>query len=185
MTRFTEVALPHFFDEIEHTGCRRSWRIGHPFAVVDFRLFVSCQWARGNRRLNVEQNLIRPAVEGDLDRIEPVDIATADRYVWGGVSNGWHLLKHPDLSVIQESVPAGAGEVEHYHARARQFFYILSGSAALNFGETAIALHAGQGLHVPPGVRHRFANDSDDEVVFLVISTPATAGDRIDVTQSL
>jgi hypothetical protein len=50
----------------------------------------------------------------------PVDVHRAEYYSWGGVCDGWHLLKHPDLSVIQERVPAGAGEVRHYHMRARR-----------------------------------------------------------------
>ena len=106
------------------------------------------------------------------------DIAGARHYLWGGACDGWHLLESPDLSVIQERVPPGLGESPHVHARARQFFYILAGRATMEFAEGGIQLHAGQGLHVAPGVAHRFVNHSDDEVVFLVISAPATAGDR-------
>jgi mannose-6-phosphate isomerase-like protein (cupin superfamily) len=126
--------------------------------------------------------LPRQSVGEVLGIAGPIDIGTADRYVWGDVCHGWHLLKHADLSVIQESVPPGAGEIEHYHARARQFFYVLAGLATMKLGETTFALRAGQGLHVPPGVRHRFGNTSDTEVVFIVISSPTTADDRINVT---
>ena len=41
-------------------------------------------------------------------RISGID--TAEHYTWGGVCDGWHLLKDPTLSVIQERVPPGAGE---------------------------------------------------------------------------
>jgi mannose-6-phosphate isomerase-like protein (cupin superfamily) len=109
-----------------------------------------------------------------------VDSTNAEHYVWGAVSEGWRLLAHADLSVIQERVPPGAGEVGHYHTRARQFFYILSGSATLEFGETIVSFCAGQGVHVPPGVPHRFANNTDEEVLFLVVSAPSTTGDRTD-----
>ena len=40
---------------------------------------------------------------------------------------------------------------------------------------------AGQGLHVAPGTQHRFVNRSDADVVFLVISSPTTAGDRTNL----
>jgi mannose-6-phosphate isomerase-like protein (cupin superfamily) len=113
--------------------------------------------------------------------IHSVSSQTSEHYVWGGVCDGWHLLKHADLSVIQERVPPGAGEVKHFHTHARQFFYVLSGSATLEFNDRSIAFGPGQGVHVPPGVAHRFANASAQEVVFLVVSTPSTAGDRANV----
>lgn len=115
------------------------------------------------------------------DSISPVSIANAEHYVWGDACDGWHLLKHPDLSVIQERVPPGVGEVKHYHLRARQFFYVLSGSAVVEWEQGAVALETGQGAHVPPGVAHRFVNASAAEVVFLVISAPPSHSDRYPV----
>ncbi len=111
----------------------------------------------------------------------PVDPSNAEHYLWGGVCDGWHLLKTPGLSVIQEHVPAGAGEVRHFHARAQQFFYVLSGVASLEFDGHTTRVHAGQGVHVPAGVPHRFANHSSEGVSFLVVSSPSTAGDRTNL----
>jgi mannose-6-phosphate isomerase-like protein (cupin superfamily) len=105
----------------------------------------------------------------------------SEHYVWGQVCDGWHLLKLPDLSVIQERVPPGAGEARHFHTRARQFFYVIKGAATLEFSEKSVTFSAGQGVHVPPGIEHRFSNASSEEVVFLVISSPSTAGDRTNV----
>lgn len=110
-----------------------------------------------------------------------VDRTTSEHYVWGDVCDGWRLLDGPDLSVIEERVPAGASEIWHTHTRARQFFYVLKGTATLVFADDVVLLRAGQGLEVPPGRPHRFENRSDDEVVFLVISTPTTRGDRVDL----
>jgi len=109
------------------------------------------------------------------------DIGSAEHYTWGGLCDGWHLLNDPTLSVIQERVPPLTGETPHFHARARQFFYVLSGTATMEFESGAVTFGAGQGLHVPPGVQHRFVNRSDTDVVFLVISSPTTAGDRVHV----
>jgi len=111
------------------------------------------------------------------------DTGTAEHYTWGGVCDGWHLLKNPALSVIQERVPPGAGEARHFHSHARQFFFVLSGTATMEFESDAVTFGAGQGLHVPPGTRHRFVNRSDADVVFLVISSPTTAGDRTNVAE--
>lgn len=116
-----------------------------------------------------------------MAKLTASSIENSDHYVWGAVCDGWHLLRSPDLSVIQERVPPGAGEVRHVHARARQFFFVLKGEAVIEYGETSVAFSAGQGVHVPPEVEHRFVNASSEEVIFLVISSPSTAGDRIEV----
>ena len=97
--------------------------------------------------------------------IKPVSIADAEHYLWGEHSGGWHLLKRDDVSVIQERVPAGEAEIMHYHNIARQFFYILEG----------------EGLEVPPLVQHRFENNSNADVIFLVISVPKSREDRINL----
>ncbi|HEY9644569.1 MAG TPA: cupin domain-containing protein [Coleofasciculaceae cyanobacterium] len=110
--------------------------------------------------------------------MEPISIANAEHYIWGERCDGWHLLQREDLSVIQERVPPGQAEVQHLHRRSRQFFYILSGTATLVVGEAAIQLSPFQGLEVPPGVPHQFRNDSDAEVIFVVISSPQSHGDR-------
>ncbi|MBD3885122.1 cupin domain-containing protein [Phormidium tenue FACHB-886] len=119
--------------------------------------------------------------------MNPVDLATAEHYTWGGGSpytsdsplcDGWHLLKREDLSVIQERVPPGGAEVKHLHQRSRQFFYILSGEATMVIDHKAISLSSSQGIEVPPGVPHQFRNDSAAEVIFLVISAPRSHGDR-------
>lgn len=103
---------------------------------------------------------------------------SAEHYTWGGTCDGWRLLDDPALSVIRERVPPLAGEAPHFHVRARQFFYVLSGTACMEFEAGAVTIGAGQGLHVPPGTPHRVVNRSDAYVVFLVVSAPSTRGDR-------
>ena len=116
-----------------------------------------------------------------MQRSQPISIASAEHYLWGGSCDGWHLLKDPSLSVIQERVPPGAGEVRHYHSRARQFFYVLAGVATLEFEGFSVQLNPGEGAQVPPEVPHRFINKTESEVSFLVISAPWTVDDRTNV----
>jgi mannose-6-phosphate isomerase-like protein (cupin superfamily) len=85
-----------------------------------------------------------------------------------------------DLSVIQERVPPGAGEVRHRHLKARQFFFVLSGIATIEFEDGDVAFSAGEGVEVAAGLRHRLVNRSDGDLVFLTISAPTTAGDRVE-----
>ncbi|MCX9155006.1 cupin domain-containing protein [Niveibacterium sp. 24ML] len=105
----------------------------------------------------------------------------AEHYVWAEACDGWRLLDDPALSVIQERVPPGKSEHTHRHAWARQFFYILEGRAEMCCAGETLVLERGQGVEVPPGVAHQFRNPFDCEVVFLVISSPSTRGDREDL----
>jgi mannose-6-phosphate isomerase-like protein (cupin superfamily) len=110
-----------------------------------------------------------------------VSILNAEQYSWGVGCDGWRLLKGDDLSVIQERVPPGKAEVMHYHNHARQFFYILEGQARMAFENEAIPLQKGEGIEIPPLTKHRFENISDQDVIFLVISSPKSQDDRIDL----
>jgi mannose-6-phosphate isomerase-like protein (cupin superfamily) len=107
---------------------------------------------------------------------------TAEHYSWGDGCDGWHLVKQPELSVIHERMPPGTAEVRHYHERARQFFFVLSGEATLEIDQKQQIIHAFQGIEVPPGVAHQIFNRSGADVEFLVISQPATRGDRVSAT---
>jgi mannose-6-phosphate isomerase-like protein (cupin superfamily) len=109
-----------------------------------------------------------------------VSIENAEHYAWGENCDGWHLLKRDDISIIQERVPAGAVEVMHYHSKARQFFYVLEGEGTMAFEDSQVVLHKGEGLEVPPQIRHQFRNQSNADVHFLVISVPTTGGDRVN-----
>ncbi|HWN86095.1 MAG TPA: cupin domain-containing protein [Vicinamibacterales bacterium] len=110
-----------------------------------------------------------------------IDQGSAKHYQWGTASEGWHLLEGADLSVIQERVPPGDREHRHRHVRARQFFYVLAGEATLEIDGAEVALAAGQGVEVPPGTPHQFFNRSAADVEMLVISSPRSHGDRVDL----
>jgi len=108
----------------------------------------------------------------------PTSIATAEHYTWGANCDGWHLVRTAELSVIQERVPPGGRETRHRHSRARQFFFILAGEAVLEVAGERHVLSAQTGLEVKPGAAHQFRNESDRDVVFLVISQPPSQADR-------
>jgi len=113
--------------------------------------------------------------------VDVVDIRSTRHYRWGAASDGWHLLDGADLSVIQERVPPGDQERRHRHARARQFFYILTGQATLEIDGRQVEVSAGQGIEVPPGTPHQFFNRSAADVEMLVVSSPRSHGDRQDL----
>lgn len=110
-----------------------------------------------------------------------VSTQSAETYRWGNNCTGWHLLKTDALSIIQERMPPGTAEVNHYHQQARQFFFVLAGQATLVFPHQTVILNAHEGIDVPPGVAHQLRNDSPDDLIFTVTSMPNSHGDRVVV----
>ena len=108
-----------------------------------------------------------------------VSIENSEHYHWGESSDGWHLLKSDDLSIIEEFVPAGEQEQRHYHETAQQFFYILSGQAHLEVSGEEVVLCPGQGCHVPAKAPHQLCNRGTEALRFLVVSQPKSHGDRV------
>jgi mannose-6-phosphate isomerase-like protein (cupin superfamily) len=101
-------------------------------------------------------------------------------YVWGDGCDGWNFVDTPELSVKQERMPPHTAEAEHYHNKARQFFFILQGKAVFETAEGRIEVAAQQGFEIEPGLKHRIKNESESDLVFILCSQPTTAGDRIE-----
>lgn len=117
------------------------------------------------------------------DGCVPTNRANAEHYQWGGPQgtdcDGWHLVRTPELSVIEERMPASSEEVRHAHRRARQFFYLLAGELTMEVEGREHTLLCGDGLEVAPGWWHQAMNRSGEEVRFVVVSQPPSHGDRI------
>ncbi len=103
----------------------------------------------------------------------------AEHYTWGNQCDGWHLLRSDSLSVIQERMPPGTVEQMHYHERAQQLFYILSGTATFEVEGEVKTVAANQSIHISPKTKHRILNNGDTDLHFLVISEPKSHGDRV------
>lgn len=105
---------------------------------------------------------------------------SAAHYNWGEGCDGWVLAPGPDLSVIEERMPPHTSEKPHHHAKARQFFFVLSGTLCMELEERLHLINAGGGIEIAPMAVHQARNDTAQDVRFLVISSPTTRGDRID-----
>jgi mannose-6-phosphate isomerase-like protein (cupin superfamily) len=114
----------------------------------------------------------------------PVSTETAHSYGWGDGCTGWHLVRSQNLSVIEERMPGGTSEIRHWHARARQFFYVLSGTLTIEVEGQTHQLEARSGIELPPGTAHQARNASGTDVEFIVISEPRSHGDRHETESS-
>ncbi|WP_260736889.1 cupin domain-containing protein [Tunturiibacter lichenicola] len=114
----------------------------------------------------------------------PISAKTAEHYKWGGDlgtdCDGWHLVRTPDLSIIEELMPPRTRERRHYHLHARQFFYVLDGVLSLEVDGQTFDLQAGEGIEVSPRQPHQAFNQSLACVRFLVTSQPPSHGDRVN-----
>jgi mannose-6-phosphate isomerase-like protein (cupin superfamily) len=113
-----------------------------------------------------------------------ISTATADSYKWtsvhGEACDGWHLVRTPLLSIIEEIVPPGASEHRHHHLHARQFFYVIEGELSIEIAGTHLHFNPGEGVEIAPGQAHQVMNRSTAPVRFLVTSQPPSHGDRIN-----
>jgi mannose-6-phosphate isomerase-like protein (cupin superfamily) len=109
-----------------------------------------------------------------------VNRGNAEHYRWGDDSDGWHLVKHDELSVIEECMPPGAAEIRHHHERSQQFFYVLEGEVLMEIEGEMTLVPAASGICILPGLKHQIRNPSASAARFLVISQPPTDADRIN-----
>jgi quercetin dioxygenase-like cupin family protein len=111
---------------------------------------------------------------------EPIRATETNHYTWGEVCDGWRLASGAQLSVIEERMPPGSSEQRHFHSQARQFFYVLAGELTMEVDGRVYVLEPGQGIEIAPGERHQATHPetAGEDVRFLVISTPASQGDR-------
>ncbi len=112
--------------------------------------------------------------------LTPLSRENAEHYRWGDDCDAWWLVKDPNLTVIEELMPPGAAEIRHYHEKAQQFFFILSGEVLMELDGDTVLIPAGSGIRILAGTWHQVRNPSSSPVRFLVISQPPSRGDRFD-----
>lgn len=107
-----------------------------------------------------------------------IDKQNAEHYTWGNNCDSWVLANTEGLSVKQEKMPSGAKEQLHFHTQAQQLFYILKGTATFYITNEKTIVNEKQAIQILPNQKHFIANESNEELEFLVISQPSTNKDR-------
>jgi mannose-6-phosphate isomerase-like protein (cupin superfamily) len=110
-----------------------------------------------------------------------VDKDNSPFFEWGEACNGWRFLADDKLSVNREKMPASTAEKLHFHFKSTQFFYIIQGKATIIIEGQRHELTSDQGIGVPQNLAHKIINESDMDMDFLVISSPKTTNDRINI----
>ncbi|WP_405059531.1 cupin domain-containing protein [Kribbella sp. NBC_01505] len=79
---------------------------------------------------------------------------------------------HGGFGLIEATVPAGGGPPPHAHPDEEETFYLLSGELEFLDGEETFLAKAGDFVHIPRGVRHRFHNIGNHAAKMLFFFTP-------------
>jgi len=77
------------------------------------------------------------------------------------------------FSMIEASVPAGAGPPLHIHHDADEIFYLITGELDVTAGGVQYKAKAGDLIYIPKNVPHSFKNNSFHTVRQLLLFTPA------------
>jgi len=107
-----------------------------------------------------------------------VNSTNSEHYIWGGQCHGWCLHKTADLNIVQEKMPPNTSEVRHYHKFAKQFFFVLEGTLSIEVDDNTTDVKMLEGFVIKKNTIHNVTNDSNRDVVFLVISVPTSVGDK-------
>lgn len=110
-----------------------------------------------------------------------ISTKNASHFKWGENCDGWWLKDSGRFTVIYEHMPANSAEVKHYHQQTEQFFYCLQGQLVIELNNARLTLNKSEGLTIEPGVIHQAINSSEHAVYFLVISSPNSHEDRINL----
>jgi mannose-6-phosphate isomerase-like protein (cupin superfamily) len=110
-----------------------------------------------------------------------INKSNARHYTWGTGCESWVYTEGENLSVKHEKMPPGTKEQLHFHKKAQQFFFILSGEATFYLEGDKYIIAQESGILISPSQRHYIANESDQDIQFLVISQPDTVNDRTNI----
>lgn len=86
-----------------------------------------------------------------------------------------------EFTLLDQTIPAGAGPPAHVHERQAEGFYVLSGELEMTVGPESRIVRAGPGVAVwvPKATRHAFRVVSDEDARVLNFYTPGGFDDHL------
>jgi len=105
-----------------------------------------------------------------------------NQYSWGDGCYGWNFVDTDALSIKQELMPPDTAEQLHYHEKANQFFFILTGKANFIIEGVEHILKPNEGIEIKAGQKHFISNKNDGDLEFILYSQPSTKNDRVNLS---
>lgn len=69
-------------------------------------------------------------------------------------------------------LPPKSANTLHKHIRSEEFYFVLEGTGRMRIGETTLTVPKHGGVHVGPDQLRQVFNDTDEEVLWLIIGGP-------------
>jgi mannose-6-phosphate isomerase-like protein (cupin superfamily) len=92
----------------------------------------------------------------------------------------WTAARHQSLA--EATLEPGGETAEHYHPRAEELYYFVSGSGRMRLGEDEDDVSAGDCVVIPPGTPHKLWNTGPERLVLLCCCAPAYSHDDTVMT---
>ena len=125
----------------------------------------------GNASVRVMSETIGPVV--NVDAIEEVEDEHGEHYGhFYKMLTPYMEAESGSLGVNQARVPPGKTACPfHYHQRADEAFFVVSGTGVLRYGDELIALRPGDCVSCPARtqVAHQIANTGKEDLIYLSI----------------
>jgi mannose-6-phosphate isomerase-like protein (cupin superfamily) len=88
------------------------------------------------------------------------------------------LLAHRNSAIRNQSLAEarlapGASTTPHYHPRAEEIYYILTGQGRMRIGAETAAVGPGDAIAIPPGLTHQITNTGQEPLAFLCCCAPS------------
>lgn len=76
-------------------------------------------------------------------------------------------------SLAEATVMPGGETAEHYHPRAEELYYFVSGVGRMRLGDEEALVRPGDCVVIVPGTRHKLFNTGPEPLVLLCCCAPA------------
>ena len=92
----------------------------------------------------------------------------------------WTPAEHQSLA--EATLEAGGATAEHYHPRAEELYYFVSGTGRMRLGAQESDVVPGDCVVIPPGTPHKLINTGAERLVLLCCCAPAYSHDDTVMT---
>jgi mannose-6-phosphate isomerase-like protein (cupin superfamily) len=94
-----------------------------------------------------------------------------------------NLMKIPNADFLERTgsqnmgarlwrMPPMSANTLHKHIRAEEFYFVLEGTGRMRVGDETLTVPKHGGVHVRPEQMRQVFNDTDEEVLWLIIGAP-------------
>ncbi len=76
-------------------------------------------------------------------------------------------------SLAEATLPPHTRTQAHYHPLTEEIYYVLRGEGLMAIEQEKAIIRPGDGVAIPPGVKHQILNIGKEDLVFLCTCAPA------------